>query len=534
MILVELTAAVDAVGTLKTFYLSDENFVTAPTDTPADVAFDAALLDPGSIGINAFGDGRTGGGTKLEIGEMIIANNDGTFDDWLNYSFDGRPAVIRYGQGGPYPASFQTILTCTVDAVEASFKQIVVRLRDKQYLFTQQLLSNRYGGTNVLPDGVDGTAADLKDKVKPRVFGSVLNITPAFVNTSKLTYQVNDGLVADIPAVYDRGVALTRGADFNTIAALQASTPAAASYVTCLAEGLFRLGSAFAGLITADVVERAAPRTVGQTLRSIAMLAGVPPSDVSSADVDALDVVNPALIGIYINGTDTFQAVMDQVALSIGAYYGFDANGMLRMGVLTEPTGAEAVTIYPYDILSDVSRRSPKDNGREVWSVTNNYGRVWTVQASDLAGSVQPDRKAFLALQYRTAAATDPAVKNRVLLAGTIENTTLLVDADAAAAEAARQLALFKVRRSIYEIPVDLSVVTSNPVGLINVVKVVIDRFGLSRSVVPKLTWAFNSTSFSPAFSIPGGTTTMEGKLFRLIGFRVELIKKRAILTVWG
>jgi len=114
MILIEITAAIDAAGTLTTLYLSDNHFVTAPNDTPANVAFKQALKEPGSIGVHAYSDGKTtGGATKLETGEIVVINVDGQFDEWLDYGFDGRAVTIRYGTGGAYPADFQTIFTAT-------------------------------------------------------------------------------------------------------------------------------------------------------------------------------------------------------------------------------------------------------------------------------------------------------------------------------------------------------------------------------------------------------------------------------------
>jgi hypothetical protein len=177
MILIELVAAIDAVGTVATFCLSDSKFVTTPADTPPNVAFLDALMNPGSIGLHAYSDGKTTGGTtKLETGEIVIANIDGEFDDWLNYSFDGRPVTIRTGTGGAYPGAFQTLFVGTVESIEADWGQITVRLRDKQYLFSQPALVTRYAGANVLPLGFEGAPTDIMGKVKPRCYGTVFNV----------------------------------------------------------------------------------------------------------------------------------------------------------------------------------------------------------------------------------------------------------------------------------------------------------------------------------------------------------------------
>ena len=50
MILVELTAAIDAQGNERTFYVSNAVFRTGATDTPAHTAFDDCLIDPAHLG----------------------------------------------------------------------------------------------------------------------------------------------------------------------------------------------------------------------------------------------------------------------------------------------------------------------------------------------------------------------------------------------------------------------------------------------------------------------------------------------------
>jgi hypothetical protein len=509
MILIELVAAIDAVGTVATFCLSDSKFVTTPADTPPNVAFLDALMNPGSIGLHAYSDGKTTGGTtKLETGEIVIANIDGQFDDWLNYSFDGRPVTIRTGTGGAYPGAFQTLFVGTVESIEADWGQITIRLRDKQYLFSQPTLVTRYAGTNVLPAGFEGAPTDIMGKVKPRCYGAVFNVPAVQVNTAKLTYQINDGAVSAISAVYDKGLALTFSADFATKELLQASAPAAGAFNTCLAEGFFQLGAIAAGLVTADVVQgaSAADRTVGQVLRNIALAGALTAGEVADPDVAALDVVSSAVVGIWLDSDSTTnQSAMDQVASSIGAWFGFDGNGVLRMGVLAEPVGTPVLDLGESEAWEAIERRPARDSGIPVWRVTMNYARIWSVQTSDLAGAVLADRRAYLALASRSVVSTSIDVKTKYLLATDMTVDGLLAVANDAATEAARQLALQKVRRDIFDVPVSIDVFDGRTPSLMSVVRLTLPRFGLDA-----------------------------GKLFRLIGIRLELTTNQAILTLWG
>lgn len=506
MILLEITAAKDAAGTLETFYVGAESFVTGTADTPASIAFEPRLIDPGSLGVNIFSDGRTGGTTKLETGEIVLANADGALDAWLNYSFDGRPVKILSGSGA-YPAGFTTIFVGTIESTEASWDKFVLRLRDKQWRLNLPALTTRYAGNNALPEGLEGTASDLGGKVKPRAYGRVLNVSPPLVNTSTLTYQVNTGAVAAISAVNDRGLGIAAGADFATSALLQAAAPAAATYITCFAEGYFRLGSTPAGQITADVTQGAAAanRTVAQILQSIALAAGFTSGEISAADVTALDAAAPQVIGIWLDDESSSQQAMDQVAASVGGWYGFDALGVLRMGRITAPSGTPVVTLYDYDILDGFERRPPRDNGIPVWRVVLGHTKIWTTQPSDLAGAVTTPTRAYLAEAYRKSSTEDTAIKTQWLLAGTVEDETLLTVAADAATESARRLTLYKTRRDIFDAPVSLDLLTANSLKLGDVVALQIARFGLTA-----------------------------GKSFRIIGIRLELAAGKALLTLWG
>lgn len=504
MILIELQAAIDAAGTLQTFYASAGAFVTTRTDTPADVAFLDTVIKPGSLGVSVFGDGRTGGGTRLETGEVILANADGQYDSWINYGFDGRPIIIRSGEpGAAYPAGFATIFKGTVEGIEATFTQLIVRIKDAQFIFDRPAQTLRYAGTNALPNGLEGTPTDIKGKVKPRTLGKVFQVTPAFINTSKLTFQVNTGAVSDIPAVYDQGVLITKGADYANSTLLQAAAPGGGTYITCFAEGMFRLGTTPVGQITADVTQgaSAAARTAAQLLKQLAIDAG---ATVSAADVTALDAANSSVVGIYIDDEKTFQQAMDEVARSVGAYYFLDATSVLRMGRLVSPPGSPACTIQTRDILG-IEHRPLRDIDIPIYSATVNHTKLWTVQTSDYAGAVTAATRAYMALEYRAEVATDVTIKQQFLQAGEATFDTLLTSAADAATEAARLLALYKVHRDCFDVTVPLSLLSTYSLQLVTDVFLQLPRFGLA-----------------------------SGKDFVILGIKTEFARSQVVLTLWG
>jgi len=510
MILIELTAAIDAAGTLKTFYVSTDSFVSKPTDTPANTFFEPTLIDPGSFGVQAFTDGRTGGGVQLQTGDIVLSNAEGQYDAWKGYGFDGRAITIRYGDpSSGYPGSLTTLFSGTVEGVEITWEQAVIRLRDKQFILQVPMLPNHYAGTNSLPNGIEGTANDIKGQVKPRLYGRVYNIAPPCVNTSLLIYQVSDRAVDDISAVYDRGASVTKGSDYATNALLQAATVTSGTYATCMAEGLFRLGSAPAGLITADATEYVygSYNTAGQILKRMALDAGVPSGSISGSDVAAMDVSNSAALGIWVNDASTFVDAMDQIANSIGAYYGFDGSGTLRMAVLTPPSGTAVLTLEDWQVLEGIERKIPSNTAIPLWAAQVNHSKVYSVQDSDLAGSVTQAQRGFIGKEYRSVRSEDASIKTQFLLAQQLIVDSLMVDTTGASAstEADRLLALFKVPRDIFDVPVPLDVMVGTSLPMLSVVSLVVSRFGMS-----------------------------SGKLFRLIGYQLELSQHQLVLTLWG
>lgn len=513
MILAEITAAIDTAGTLRTFYVSSRAYTTNPSDTPANANFVPAMTDPGSLGVNVYGDGRTAGYGSLQIGQLQLANNDGRFDVWINYGFDGRPVVLRlFTEGTPY-ASMPIIFTGTVDGPpEVTRKTLTLRLKDKQQVLELPACTNRYGGTNVLPNGVDGVAGDLKGKRKARAYGVVLNITPDCVNTSLQTFQVNDGPVADIQAVYDKGAPYTKGADHATSALLNAATITAGYYDTCFAEGMFRLNASLAGTITADVTQGAtvADRTAAQIILQLALVVGLPGDEISYSDITELDALQPAVVGIFITDETTARDAIGQIAAAIGAFATFDVAGTLRVGRLAQPSGAPVLTLTESQGIA-IDRQAQRDGDIPISSVTLNHTKLWTVQQpSDLAG-VALSRSSFLSAEFRTAAAVDATIAVQFLLAPPYVVDSLMVDTANAVngpadLEAKRLLGLYKVRRDMFAATVHLDVLRTLGVpNLMSLVKLQMPRYGLNA-----------------------------GKLFLLIGFAVELRRNQATLTLWG
>lgn len=504
--LVEIDAAIDAAGTVETLRYSDEGHITRPDETPANAYYAPRLTQPGNLARTMF-SGGTAGQSRVGFGEIVLSNMDGGLDGIRDYGFDGRRCVVRTGPAGAaYPDGFTVAFTGNVEQATFDWSRLSFVLRDRLAELDAPLLSGRYLGTNALPDGLEGQAQDLKGKTRPRAYGRAFNVAPPLVNTARLIYEV--GQCHSVDAAYDRAAALTKGTDYTSRADMEANAPAAGNFRVWPEGGYIRLGSSPAGQITADVTQgaTASVRSTAQLLRQVALAAGILVADISVADVVALDVLNNAETGVWVTDTMTALAAMDALAASIGAWYGFDRQGSLRMGRLDIPAGTPVAELDRTNVVG-IDRVVSRDTGRglPVWRMTVNYAKNWTVQPSDLAGAVTSDRRTWLALERRAAAVEDAAVKNQYLLAGEMARDTLLVEESAAANEADRLMAIYQVKREVYQAQVRVDEPLIAVLDLGAVVRLTLPRFGLDA-----------------------------GKLFCVIGITADYRSNALELTLWG
>lgn len=479
-------------GRVDTLRFSTGGFITRPNDTPANAWFEPVIKQAPSLERVLFDDSATYGATKVTTGNVLLVNEGGALDDLLtDYAFDGRRFTVKLGEPDTPYAQWLVVMTGTLSDVAAQDTGIELVIQDR--LADLTLVDwPTYAGNNVAPDGLEGTADDLRDQPKPRAYGGVFNVSPKAVNTSKLIYQASDA-ACTIPAAYDNGVALTRGADYASTDEMQATAPAAGQF-RCFA-GYLRLGSAPTGTVTCDAqgpVARAADLLV-----AIARDAGVPDADIMQADVDALNVLSAAPVGVWVDSTETPQSLMDAIAASVGAWYGFDRLSRLRMGRLDAPAGAP-VAVYGQDVQETVE---PRSGGIPAWSVSVRYARNYTVE-SNVAGAAGVERAAWLAQEYRTAAATDPSIRVPWPHAQAPSFDTGLMQAADADAEAQRRLALYGVRRMTLD--VDIPVTEFDTVDLGDVVALATPRYGLA------------------------------SRLFRVIGINSGFASGQAALVLWG
>lgn len=421
---------------LETLRYAQKAFRTQPDDTPASVGFRARVLRVVLPRRDMWGDGSAPGRIREGVGEIILANQDGELDFLLTYGCDGRDITIYRGYDGQaFPATFES-WTYTMDQPEGGFDEIRIRLRDKTRELDTPFQQNLYAGDNSLPNGLEGTS-DLLAKPKPVLLGSVRNVTPVLVNSSKLIYQVNDGAIDGVTDVRDQGVSLTPAADYTTLADLQddGEAPSSGEYRVYPAGGYFRLGSQAVGELTCDPVEGAADadRTMGQLFVKVLVKAGKTSSDYRPEDIELADAADSSVRGMFIQADRRTTASVISELVSPRGWWGTDKEGRFRIGVIEEPSGKTPVATFKLSRTRDLRRLPIRDvDAVPSYETVVRYFRNYTVQATGLAGSVTEANRALYQKEWIDAASTDSAVQTVHRLAPRlVYDTTIQETADA-------------------------------------------------------------------------------------------------------
>lgn len=472
-------------------------------DPSAPGYYDPRMIQALNFRRDIFAGNTTGGAGRASYGEMRLANDDGGLDTARSrYAFAGWPVKLLIGDLSRAYGTLEVLISGKPQQAFFSYRDLSVTLRDRLQDFAQPIQTHKYLGNNVLPLGVEG-GIDMKDKPKPLLFGRVQNIAPLLVNSAKLIYQVTDGPMGTVSAVFDKGAQLTRGADYIDLNDMMTNEPLPGQYRCYLAGGYFRLGAVPAGTLTCDAAETLGPPDNIDFDNSAAKVVsrivkrpedtgegGLTDADINWGDVNLLHVANPAGVGVWFADQTTFAAAMDALMVSVGGWYGFDRFGIFRMQRQEIPLGVGVCTFRQFgaDVAAGISDfdivdvrflpTNDPDRGVPTWEVTLNYGLNYTVQsADDVAGIVQTDRKTFLGLQYRTAKSSNTAIKTPYPMAMTKTVTSLLLDPIAAQAEADRLLAIYSVQRDFIEIDTPM---TSELVATVDIgtqVFIVLPRF---------------------------------------------------------
>ena len=242
---------------------------------------------------------------------------------------------------------------------------------------------NVYAGTG----GEEG-GPDLKGKRKPRGFGHVGNASPPLVIPPALAYQLNDGRIDAVTAVYIRGVAQIFAADYATVAAMNAAALPVGTYATCLAAGWIRIAVADGsetGQVTCDFRGDKAGagagtfvESAGNIVRRIITSATdiADPDDLVVSAFTALETVQPAPIGYFIAAGDeqTVRQAAGRIMAPIGGWCGARRSGRFEVRRFEAPAAGSSGT-YDQSNIVEISRTAmPDDLSPPPWRVKVGWG----------------------------------------------------------------------------------------------------------------------------------------------------------------
>lgn len=535
LILIEIDAVVAATGAAHPlrFCASGTAWRTLPTETPASVLYRPRVLHPGDWRVEAF-DKAGSFSSRISSGDIRLNDADGKLGtEMIALALAGRGITIRRGfRDSAYPSGFTTLLKGRVAAEpNYSWGEIRVKTSDRQADMATSIAAARYAGSG----GFEG-GADLKAQVKPLVLANALNMTPRLVDQAKQIYQVSAGIGAAAVAVSaprDGGVPLASGGAYAALADLQndALKPASSQYksYSSVADGCwFRLGSTPIKGVTCDAAYgAAADRTAAQVAKRILLAMGVASGDIAAADVTALDAAQPGEVDCLVDSDRTAADVLNEVLGGVGAWWVPDTLGVFRMARLEAPAGSPVATLKITRAMAvEQLDTTATGEGSPAWRVKLSGARNYTVQRDgDLNGDKTSPTdpvaapggltglaaRAWLAAETRSADASDAAVKSIWPNAADLKQSEdvglpcSLTSTTALAAEAARQLALYKVRRDRLQIEERLTPDLMALIGMGAVVNAVLPR------------WDYQA-----------------GRSMRVLGIKPDALANALNMTLWG
>lgn len=510
-------AAVDSSGNNVVRRFGGTDFMSLPTDAPANTVYLPLIKSAGSFERHCWSKGSTTGRSTAGFGAIRIANHKTASGAWLldsavHDAVDGQPFTIRIGTGGSL-SNYPAYATGICKSVNPGWDYIDYILNDQvSFLYDLPLQTVKYAGTNSGSTGLEGLTTTIIGNPKPILVGYARNISPILCQEVNLIYQVDDG-GAKLPmalTVYSSRNAVTAGTQRATLALLLSNTPTASTYDWYAGpEGwYFRLGGGIVGRITCDVSEgAAADRTTAQCVSRLLTRRAASAVGYTLPAVDGvatLDAKTSAETGCWVANETTLGAIVDPLLAGAGAFLADKRTTGLSLGRLEDPdTLPSTATFSEWQLLSTPGLSAPGDNGIGLrvgstgvgtfasnpvyssqgtiagippWRVMIDYAQNYTIMNdADLPGAGNADLW-FTKDQFRTVIASDSTVLSKHLKAPEFDITTLLRYQADAQTEANRQLALRKVQRVVVSIQVES--VYARAVDLGNVFILQLSRFG--------------------------------------------------------
>jgi hypothetical protein len=426
--------------------------------------------------------------TTSDTGELAITNlpddvySGGALDAVLEWAWQGREATLWWAPTNVWADALlmargtleQPVGNLAVGSGDTS--SISFPIRDPRNALIAPLQTTKFGGTNVQPDGVDGSA-DLKGQPQPVMYGLVSNIPGVVVNSQKLIWKIADVAVL-IVCVRDGSLPITPLVQRANTASLEANIPPPGFYdwVADATGTYVRLGATPQARLTFDGAEggSAANRTHAQIWSRIRQQrCGTASGNLSIGTTDT-DAPNQA--GFWWDSAIDQRSALDQVLASLSGYEVQDSAGVWHLAQVKAPTAAADINLMRITETSmikvadrpiiNLSRVRPNyaPNGAPPYRVNVNWGLNYTVMSqADFLGAAQQRLIDKFSKQWRVETANDVTIWDPDASTGLFPNAPELtintgyqpgsdnLTSPHAAAEATRLLALYSGLKAHYQ-----------------------------------------------------------------------------------
>lgn len=386
--------------TTDTRYAAKHGITTTPMDTPADTHMPGRLKSAGSFRQELFSSARMTGAVRPSVGELVLYNDDGALDDWVNLGTAGGKVTVSMGLlGAAYPAGFTTVFVAYIVNVLADFTEVRLRLRDRSYRLDKPVVSDAFLGNGDL-EGPTGFA-----RKKPLAILDPGLVEPILVDAQRQIYYVQANAVdaaavagsSSAYQVYQDGELVSRGANYTSEAQLLYTAPAAAqvrfwfgrtSGAHYRGPVYMRLGTPATGDIRvrpfgyvmdpADSVHSTAPGA--WTMTSMCRRGGL--YDVTPASMPAGLNDDRQIASQYITDERTYLDVLQSAAFQNQNWFGFDRLDRFCSARVGSPSVLEAGESYAatlgLDTMRNIARGYLSDMEGPVWQVAINAGETWS------------------------------------------------------------------------------------------------------------------------------------------------------------
>lgn len=537
-----------------TIRVGTHDYVTSPSDSPANTTYEGRLMNAGTLKLSMFENGGTIGKPGIAQGYFEVSNADGGVDAWLDYGIGGWSFSLYYLASKDADYSTKTLVFKGAlrgfqsDDLRTSIK---LRIRDIIETLDRPFLTEKYGGsTNSSGATADGDTTML-GTFKPYCIGHSTQTPAVLANGPDLIYQASIRPNTNFVRPSDGALVLTGAGTltYPTLAALQAATTGifgsgadieAGEYAVCLDNttggdhGCYvRLGAKPAKVVTLE--QWTAPDSNDISAAAVALQilldAGVSSSDIDEDSFDALNVnSDDYMVNVYVDDNTTVLDLVCNVLNSISATIIGTAEGKIAAVSLGKvPEGFSPTPIFEEETVSDTFtnvdlssdsqfslQASPDAEGDGVpaYDVTVKCTRKYqTLGVGDLNGSVtNPALIGFYGREWDTGAeAADLLIRDREQpLARSLVFESMLADQTGAIIQAQRRFDFYGKRRDYLTFSVPMSRGLARKLGDI---------------VVVKPTNAAGNTRYGYGD---------DGKRMCLIGVLYDFGKRRMTFTAWG